>query len=101
MTPFRKVWNVREAFRAAFQRGLWRHPNGVPNDNTREVFEALRRFCNADASCVKFDKDNRIDPLATVKAEGRREVFLEICRVLQMGDKEILALQQREDLSDD
>lgn len=101
MTPFRKVWAVRDAFRAAFRGGLWRNAAGNPSDNTREVFEALRRFCNADTSCVKFDRDNRIDPLATVKAEGRREVFIEICRVLNLTDTELLALQQREDLTND
>lgn len=101
MTPFRKVLAVREAFRATFHRGFWRKDDGKTSEHTREVFEALRRFCNADTSCVKFDKENRIDALATVKAEGRREVFIEICRVLNLSDVEIFALQQREDMTND
>jgi hypothetical protein len=97
MSVFRRVLQQRDAFRAAFWRGLWRHDSGVPTDHTKEVLNALRAFCRADTSCVQFDKQGRIDTHSTAVCEGRREVWLEILRVLNLSDAELLAIQGRED----
>lgn len=97
MSLFQDIWGKRDAFRAAFWRDKWRNADGSASPNTKAVLNTLRPFCRADTSCVQFAKDGHIDTHLTAVMEGRREVFLEICRVLNLSDRELLAIKGNED----
>ena len=61
---------IREAFRTTFFS---------PGPASEIVRRHLARFCCADGPTVRISPMSRtIDPLATVMAEGRREVWLAI-----------------------
>lgn len=97
MSIFADIWGKRDAFRAVFWRDQWRDEEGAPSGNTKAVLNTLRPFCRADTSCVQFDKEGRIDTHLTAVMEGRREVFLEIVKVLNLSDRELLAIKGNED----
>lgn len=90
------MWNVREAFRAIFQRGESR-VDGELDPKVGIVLRRLGKFCRADKSCVQFGKDGRVDPLLSAVVEGRREAFLEIVRVLKVTDTELMKLMDDKD----
>jgi hypothetical protein len=82
---------LRGAYRALFgpnEQGLF----------TREQEAALadlKRFCHADTSC--FDADPRVH----AHREGRREVWLRIQSFLQLTDRQIAGIKERDDDDDD
>ena len=97
MTVFRRYLRLRDGFRAAFWQGLWRKDDGTPSDNTRVVMNELREFCRAEASCVQFGKDGRVDTHLTAVIEGRREVWLRIVALLNLTDEQLFKLQGDQD----
>lgn len=90
MTLFERMWRLRDAYRAVFQRHLWRR-EGKLTDEAVNVLRSLAQFCYAERST--FDPDHRIHALR----EGRREVWLEIGRILELDDEALLGLRQPDD----
>lgn len=70
---------------------------GEPHRAGGLVLADLRRFCRATAPAVQMAPDGRVDPLASMLAEGRREVWLRIAKHLNLTDREIHQLTEDED----
>lgn len=83
-------WNLREAYRAVFQRA---DPKPV---HITGLLDDLREFCRADQSCIIVAKDGHIDTHATAVCEGRREVFLRIEATLKLTDEKINRMKEIE-----
>ena len=97
MNVFHRYLNLREAYRAVFQRGQWRNDNGDPTASAQRVLRELREFCRADSSCVQFAKDGRVDTHLTAVIEGRREVWLKITQTLNLSDEDLQKLKGTND----
>lgn len=97
MSHFHRLWNVRESFRAIFQRGQVRNESGELTQHAGRVLSSLRKFCRVDKSCVQFAKDGSVDTHLTMVVEGRRECWLEIVRVLEVTDEELLKIKEHDD----
>lgn len=97
MSLYERVKRQRDAFVATFKRGYWRTSAGTLSDQALDTLAILRPFCRADSSCIQFGKDGRFDTHLTAAIEGRREVWLEICRVINLGDADLLQLQRHEE----
>lgn len=81
---------ARASLPAAYQAVFDRNKNAAAT----AVLGDLAKFCRAMETClvVASDKDGgraTVDPLATAVAEGRREVFLRIMRMLKIDIDEI------------
>lgn len=87
---FTRWWNLREAYRAVFQR----KPQRV---HITRLLDDLREFCRADQSCIVVAKDGHIDTHATAVAEGRREVFLRIQATLNITDEDLNRMKELEE----
>lgn len=87
MTLFERLWRQRDAFRKCFRFGQWLK-DGKPTQDATITLQSLARFCYADASA--FDIDPRVHALK----EGRREVWLEIVRVLELDDEALLKIKE-------
>lgn len=84
---FLALFNLRAAYRRAF----------TGSDGER-VLRDLARFCRANKSSVATSRvTGSVDPLATMLAEGRREVFLHISKVLRLTDEQINNLLEQND----
>jgi len=78
-----KVLKRRRAYRQVFQNGI----------DAEVVLIDLARFCYALKSTAKFSPVRGvIDPIASAKADGRREVWLRIQAHLHMSDADIFRL---------
>lgn len=89
-SQFHRWFNLREAYRAIFQRNK-------PTRTTIETLLAdLREFCRADTTCIVVAKDGHIDTHATAVAEGRREVFLRIQATLNISDDDLARMRSLE-----
>lgn len=88
-----RAWNLRDAF-VRFFRGQTRNEAGELTPDVARVMADLNEFAFASASCVMFDKDGRVDPIATARNEGRREVLLRIEQHLAVTDAELHKLRR-------
>lgn len=83
-----RVMGVRRAWQSAFL-----NDDGTLNDNGKKAIGDLARFCYYNRSSIKMSpKAGMIDPLATVAAEARREVFLRVKQAMNLDDLEIQRL---------
>ncbi|NHC63184.1 hypothetical protein [Paenalcaligenes suwonensis] len=61
------------------------------------VLADLAKFCKVGRSSVATSRiTGAVDTHATMLAEGRREVFLHIAKVLRMTDEQINEIMERE-----
>lgn len=88
-----RAWNLRDAF-VRFFRGEVRDEAGELTPDTARVMADLGEFAFANASCVAYDQTGRIDPVATARNEGRREVLLRIEQHLAVTDAELHKLRR-------
>ncbi|MCW3505657.1 Bbp19 family protein [Burkholderia cenocepacia] len=89
ISRFLRFWNRREQYRRCFcdERGKLT-PAG------EAVLADLAQFCRANQSTVITSPVQRtIDPLATMIAEGRREVFVRLIHILGMEDAALNSLK--------
>jgi hypothetical protein len=71
----------------------------TPNGDARIVLADLARFCRANRSTAVYSPvRGHMDPIASAKADGRREVWLRIAEYLNLDDRYITNL--KEDLHD-
>ncbi|MDY7802810.1 hypothetical protein U0E23_10060 [Burkholderia stagnalis] len=89
MSRFLRFWNRREHYRRCFcdERGKLT-PAG------EAVLADLAAFCRANQSTVITSPVQRtVDPLATMVAEGRREVFVRLVQIIGTTDDQLNSLK--------
>ena len=91
MSGFLRAWNLRGAFRRILGGEPVRDAGELTPD-ARRFLNAMAKFCYADQSCA-IVSNGRIDTHATLLAEGRREVFIEMRRAMNITDEELMALR--------
>ena len=74
-----------------------RNGHGQLTPDAQRFLTTLEAFCFARQSCVVVGKDGHVDTYGTAIAEGRREVFIEIQRVMNITDAELFALRNPDD----
>ncbi len=94
----RTIFRKRQAYRAIFE------PSGQLSPAAQIVLTDLRRFCRATVSTTVVSMvTQRVDPIASAQAEGRREVWLRIMQHLHVSDadlyKTLVDMEQREEES--
>lgn len=83
-----RIMGVRRAWQAAFM-----NDDGTLNDNGKKAIGDLARFCYANRSSIKMSpKAGTIDPLASIAAAARFEVFLRITQAMNLNDLELQRL---------
>jgi hypothetical protein len=93
LNTFVRMWNLREAFRRVVRREDKVHDDtGALTPDARRFLSRMRSFCYADRSCVIIGPTG-YDTHATAVAEGRREVFIELQRVMNVSDEQLFALK--------
>lgn len=101
MSRFLHAWRLRAAFRRILGDEPPREAGELTADAKR-LLHAMSLFCHANESCVVVGKDGHVDTHATLLAEGRREVFIEMRRAMNVTDEELFALRDPdEDLTHD
>jgi hypothetical protein len=86
------IFRRRQAYRAVFGQG------GDLGKSTQIVLADLHAFCRAGQStAVHSHIAGKIDPLATMIAEGRREVWLRIIQHLNVSDADLHRIVHQED----
>lgn len=81
----RIVLKRRDAYRSLFLSGF----NGTLGPQAEIVLADLRRACCVDRSALVFDNTGRVDPIASARNEGRREIWIRIQQCLHLDDETI------------
>jgi hypothetical protein len=84
----RRISGQRDAFRACFLGG-----NGKPTDSGARVLAELRRFCYGAKPTIKSGPQG-IDPLASIAAAARQEVYFRITTMLNLDDSDLAQLDK-------
>ncbi len=80
--------------RAAYQRLLLGN-QGLPTPDAEIILKDLARFCRAHRSTAVFSNiRGTLDPLASARADGRREVFLRIVEHLHLDERFLTNLRE-------
>ena len=80
-----RLLNKSKAYKAVFMK------DGVLTPDAQVVLTDLARFCKANSSTLMISPIGRtVDPLATVYAEGKREVFLRIQNILKLDEANLI-----------
>lgn len=93
MTPFIRAWRLREAFRRIMAGESPRDKRGELTQDARRFMWQLAAFCGWSEPCIATDNTQAVDTHQTIRLLGRREVFLEIRRAMNITDEELLALK--------
>ena len=99
MTPIE-----RQRRRILKRRRAWKRlllsEDGTPNPDAITVLADLARFCRAHRSTAIYSSvSGMMDPLASSKVDGRREVWLRIVENLHLDERFLVNL--REESTDD
>lgn len=94
---FKAVFHgVPERFAKLMVRWLWRWlflgPDGKPHRAGRIVLRDLAQFCGAANKTIFH-----ADPHVLARREGRREVFVRICILLNLDELEVRKLMELDD----
>ena len=74
-------------------RRLFLGDDGDLTESGRIVLGDLKKFCRGDQSTTMVSPISRtVDPLASMQAEGRREVYTRIIQMLHLPEKVIVEL---------
>jgi hypothetical protein len=82
----RRITGQRDAFRACFLGG-----DGKPTNDGAAVLTELRRFCYGNKPTIKTGPQG-IDPLASVAAAARQEVYFRVLAMLNLDDSDLQQL---------
>lgn len=85
-----RILRRRSHYRATFK----------PGKSTNFVLADLQRFCFGNAPTVMRDQQGSIDPLASIAAAARQEVWLRIINHLHIDDAQLLKLKEEVDHDD-
>lgn len=89
MKLLERIFRRRHAYRSVLLG-----TDGLPHVWARIVLEDLARFCRANSSTARFAPTGALDPIASAKLDGRREVWLRIMSHLHLDDKYITNLKE-------
>jgi hypothetical protein len=84
----RKITRQRDAFRACFLGG-----DGKPTEDGGRALSELRRFCYGAKPTLKSGPQG-IDPLASIAAAARQEVYFRIMSLLDLNDSDLSRLYE-------
>lgn len=70
---------------------------GEPKPAAKIVLAHLARFCRAHKPTTCFTAVGAVDPLASARMDGRREVWLIIQEHLHLDDRVLMNLQEQDD----
>lgn len=103
-------WQLSQAYRVVFLQagdkavpsGSWwqrllagaRPVLGHPTPPAEAILADLAYFCRANKPAIEWSHDGAIDPIASARLEGRREVFLRINEALHLPPEVILNLKE-------
>jgi hypothetical protein len=88
----KRTMDRHRSFLLLFRKGLGEN---CLKPEAMEFFKHLRDFCLVDRPASGINpKTGDISTNALLVAEGRREVYFEIMRVLNMSDKEIQKIRE-------
>lgn len=62
------------------------------NESARIVMSDLSEFCYLLQATTQSDEHKRVDPIATARLEGRREVMLHILKYMNVNLSELEAM---------
>lgn len=80
--------------RGAYQR-LLLGDDRLPNPDAEIILKDLARFCRAHRSTAVFSQiRGTLDPLASARADGRREVYLRIVEYLHLDERFLTNLRE-------
>ena len=82
---------------AAWRRALLTDDGELSADG-RVILNDLKKFCRANESTAIVSPVSRtVDPLASMLAEGRREVYNRVTLLSQLTEKQLLNLHRTDD----
>lgn len=88
-----RIYKRRYAYRRLLQ-----NEEGRLNADAEIVLADLAKFCRANSSTAVINPITRsVDPIASAKADGRREVWLRILAHLLIDDREVFNLTENQD----
>lgn len=86
--------------RLAWQRALLGE-NGTPTVDGDVILKDLARFCRAHRSTAVYSHvRGTLDPLASARLDGRREVWLRIVEHLHLDERFLVNLREGVDSND-
>lgn len=74
----------------------WLRPSGKPTPHGEQVLADLARFCRATKPTSVYLEGGAVDPIASARMDGRREVWLWINEYLHLDHKTLLYLMERD-----
>lgn len=80
-----RILRRRSHYRTVFKPG---------SASTEAVLADLQRFCFGNAPTIKYSQQGAVDPLASVAAAARQEVWLRIINHLNLDDSQLLKLKE-------
>jgi hypothetical protein len=84
----------RDAFLSRAFRKLLLDDAGKPTLEATDVIGHLRAFCFADVSTLRYDRNGRLDAVASAAAAGRQEVWLQFYFYLNLDDRDLVAIDR-------
>jgi len=91
-------WLFRMRVKSRAYKACFFDEGGELTDSGRLVLADLAKFCRAHKSSVHISPISRsVDPYATVHAEGRREVYLQILTLLRVSEEQIFEMARARD----
>lgn len=79
-----KILRRRSHYRAVFK----------PGASADAVLADLQRFCFGNAPTIIYGGNGGVDPLASIAAAARQEVWLRIINHLHLDDAQLLTLKE-------
>lgn len=94
MTPIEYLRRKIFGRRLAWQRALLGE-NGLPHVDGDIILKDLARFCRAHQSTAVYSHVRGVmDPLASARLDGRREVWLRIVEHLHLDERFLVNLRE-------
>ena len=94
MSPFDRLRRKIFARRLAWKRPLLNEQGALTPDG-EVILKDLARFCRAHRSTAVFSHiRGALDPLASARADGRREVYLRIVENLHLDERFLVNLRE-------
>ena len=94
MNPFDRLRRKIFARRLAWKRALLNDQGHLTADG-EIILKDLARFCRAHRSTAVFSHiRGALDPLASARADGRREVYLRIVENLHLDERFLVNLRE-------
>ena len=91
MSTLRRILHRSRSYKRVFLSD-----NGDVGFDSQTVLSDLRRFCFHDRPTTQISRmTGTVDPIASAQAEGRREVFLRIMKMVNLEPAAIERLQEQ------